>query len=190
MIQNTVDALTTEAFLAEMLCKDRRRHLLEISHLVDRNPTTDDFFHIRIRNIRNIPHFIAGLFHFIPLIHLRDDLFCVSKKSDKLLISLTFLRHRIIGSHLYICQILKQFLLCVQTDLTGIYQWCIFVTFIRFQLFILFFQFLCLVITKLLRIAVPIDHLIRIVKIEILLSQHSCQEIGYIFRTHTKSKSQ
>ena len=51
MIQNTVDSLSAETFLAEVLRQDRSRHFFQISHVIHRYTAADDFFHIGICNI-------------------------------------------------------------------------------------------------------------------------------------------
>ena len=91
MIHDAVDPLSAEPLLAEMLRQNRRRHFFEISHLIYRNSTADNFFHIRIRNIRNIPHFVTVFFHFITLIHPGDDFLGMSQKAHKFLKCLTLL---------------------------------------------------------------------------------------------------
>ena len=190
MIQYTVDSLSAESLLTEMFRQNRCRHLFKISHFIYRNSTADNFFHIWIRNIWNIPHLIAGFFHLIPLIHLRDDFFCMSKETDKFLIGLAFLGHRIICSNFHIRQITKQFILCIKTDFSRINLWSFCITLIWFQLFITFLKFFCPMITKLLRITVPVDYLIRIMEIKILFPQNPCQKIRYIFCTHTQTEPQ
>ena len=52
------------------------------------------------------------------------------------------------------------------------------------------FVLFCLAVGKLPAVAVPVDYLLRIVKIKILLLEHSGKEIRYILCTHAKPKTQ
>ena len=54
----------------------------------------------------------------------------------------------------------------------------------------IFFQFLCFMITLLRTVTIPVDHLVRIVKIKILFFQYSCQEIRHILCGHFQPKPQ
>ena len=116
------------------------------------------------------------------MFHLRDDFFCMSKETDKFLIGLTFLGHRIICSNFHIRQITKQFILCFKTDFSRINLWSFSITLIWFQLFIAFLKFFCPMITKLLRITVPVDYLIRIMEIKILLLSEICSDAVAILK--------